>query len=59
MWHWKTDNESIQLDGFDSQEQAEAWLTANYEDLLDEGATEVTLFEGDRQVYGPMGLEPA
>lgn len=46
-------------DGFDEQAKAEAWLTENFEDLLDQGISHVSLFEEDRLVYGPMGLAPA
>lgn len=41
---------------FPTQADAEAWLTASFEDLLDAGAASVTLLEGDRVVYGPMSL---
>lgn len=41
---------------FPTQADAEAWLTASYEDLVDAGVDEVTLREGDRVVYGPMSL---
>lgn len=42
---------------FEDQAQAEAWLTANYEDLAAAGAHEVSLYDADRLVYGPMSLE--
>lgn len=41
---------------FDTQEQAEAWLTAFYEDLVDTGVEMVSLVEEGRLVYGPMSL---
>ncbi len=41
---------------FDDQGSAEAWLTASYQELVEAGAHEVTLFETDRLVYGPMSL---
>ena len=41
---------------FPTQADAEAWLTASYEDLVDAGAESVTLLEEDRVVYGPMSL---
>ena len=43
--------------GFPTQADAEAWLTATYEDLVDAGVDEVVLLEGDRVVYGPMSLQ--
>lgn len=45
------------LDTFADQASAEAWLTSFYDDLLDEGVAQVSLFDGDRLVYGPMSLE--
>ena len=41
---------------FATQAEAEAWLTASYEDLVDAGVDEVTLIEEGRVVYGPMSL---
>lgn len=41
---------------FPTQADAEAWLTASYEDLVEAGFASVTLLEGDRVVYGPMSL---
>lgn len=42
---------------YDDQGQAEAWLTTSYADLSDAGVHEVSLYEGDRLVYGPMSLD--
>ena len=42
---------------FPSQGEAESWLGETYPDLLASGVSAVSLFEGDRPVYGPMGLE--
>lgn len=42
---------------FDSQGEAEAWLTASYEELSVAGVHAVSLYESDRLVYGPMSLE--
>lgn len=58
MWRWEPDQGAIE-ERFDSQAAAEAWLTANYEDLQDEGIGAVSLCEEDRVVYGPMSLDPA
>lgn len=41
---------------FDTQSDAEQWLSDCWPDLLDEGVQEVTLFEGANEVYGPMSL---
>jgi hypothetical protein len=45
--------------GFPSQSDAESWIGEVWHDLLDEGVDQVRLFEGDREVYGPMSLHPA
>ena len=39
-----------------SQSDAESWLGENWRALVDDGVAQVTLFEGDREVYGPMSL---
>jgi hypothetical protein len=42
---------------FPTRSDAETWVGEVYPDLADEGVAAVTLFEGDREVYGPMSLE--
>ena len=42
--------------GFPSQSDAESWIGEVWRDLLDDGVDQVTLFEADREVYGPMSL---
>jgi hypothetical protein len=42
--------------GFPSQSDAESWIGEVWRDLLEDGVDQVTLFEGDREVYGPMSL---
>lgn len=42
--------------GFPSQADAESWLGEAWRELLEEGVEQVTLLEGDREVYGPMSL---
>jgi hypothetical protein len=42
---------------FPTRSDAESWLGEAYPDLAEEGVSSVTLFEGDREVYGPMSLE--
>lgn len=44
---------------FPNQSDAESWVGETWRDLLASGVHQVTLFEGDRKVYGPMGLNPA
>jgi len=41
---------------FASQADAESWVGETWSDLAAEGVDAVTLFENDRQVYGPMSL---
>ena len=41
---------------FAAQADAESWIGETWRDLLDEGVHQVFLLEGDRVVYGPMGL---
>lgn len=43
---------------FDDQAAAEAWLTESYLGLSDLGVDQVSLYEEDRLVYGPMSLQP-
>lgn len=45
------------LTEFADQGAAEAWLTSTYLELAEAGAREVSLYEGDRLVYGPMPLD--
>lgn len=44
---------------FDDQPSAEEWLSSFYLDLQDLGVAQVSLFEADRLVYGPMSLADA
>ena len=70
-WRWRFEDESggevSQADGgaasgvtgFPSQSDAESWIGEVWRDLLEDGVHQVTLFEGDREVYGPMSLHAA
>jgi hypothetical protein len=42
---------------FPTRSDAETWLGEAYPELSEDGVSAVTLFEGDREVYGPMSLE--
>jgi hypothetical protein len=61
-WRWRLEDsagrEVTAADSpeFPSQSDAESWVGETWRELLDEGVDAVTLFEGDRQVYGPMSL---
>ena len=53
------DSTASGVTGFPSQSDAESWIGEVWRDLVDEGVDQVTLFEGDREVYGPMSLHEA
>jgi hypothetical protein len=64
-WNWKyTDASGAEVvsplgdQGFPTQADAETWVGETWQELLDGGVEAVTLCEGDREVYGPMGLRP-
>jgi len=70
-WWWRLEDASgqeveVPTDGdeplggqrFDSQADAESWVGEVYADLAAVGVDQVTLFEHDRKVYGPMSLHP-
>ena len=63
-WWWRLEDsagqevavDDVTTQEFPSQSDAESWVGEIWEDLLEGGADAVTLFEGDRKVYGPMSL---
>lgn len=64
-WRWRLENaagDEVQITGelagatFSSQADAESWVGEFWADLAEQGVDAVTLFEADRQVYGPMSL---
>jgi hypothetical protein len=63
-WWWRLEDASgnaVQAPGhddqrFSSQADAESWVGEIWADLAEAGVDAVTLFEHDRQVYGPMSL---
>lgn len=42
-----------------NQSDAESWLGEQWRELAAAGVAQVTLFDGDRKVYGPMSLAEA
>lgn len=44
---------------FDTQAEAEEWLSATWSDLREAGVDQVTLMNGETEIYGPMSLHPA
>ncbi len=67
MWTWRyegPDGESVEptAEGrqeFPTQADAETWVGEFWRDLRETGVHAVSLFEGDRKEYGPMGLDPS
>ena len=63
-WTWRCESSDgtpvggdvVPGSGFPSQGEAEAWLSEGWADLADAGIEQVTLLEGEREVYGPMSL---
>ena len=65
-WHWRLEDPSgaaidpaslgVDIPDADNQGDAESWLGENWRDLLARGVATVTLFNGEDEVYGPMGL---
>jgi hypothetical protein len=66
-WRWRceaADGSEVeappgQAETFPSQADAETWIGETWRELLDSGVHQVVLLDGDREVYGPMGLNPA
>ena len=64
VWHWRlldgagaeVRTETRSTPRFTSQSDAESWVGEFWRDLTDQGVDQVTLMEGDREVYGPMSL---
>ena len=61
-WRWVPDREPADPSRinrtFPTQGEAETGLSEFYPDLVRAGVRAVSLYEADRLVYGPMGLEP-
>ena len=67
-WYWRLEDPSgaeldpaavgVEVPRADNQGDAESWLGENWRDLLERGVATVTLFDGEQEVYGPMGLAP-
>ena len=64
-WTWRYEGESGEsvepaevpaVEAFPSQADAETWLGETWRELLEAGVHQVSLLDGDRKVYGPMGL---
>ncbi len=64
-WTWRyegpdgepvTPAQAPRAESFSTQSDAESWIGENWRELLSAGVHQVTLLEGEREVYGPMGL---
>jgi hypothetical protein len=65
-WHWRLEDPAgaavdpaslgVEMPETDNQGDAESWLGENWRELLGKGVATVTLFDGEDEVYGPMGL---
>jgi hypothetical protein len=64
-WWWRlegADGTEVEVTGelaeqrFASQADAESWVGEIWAELAEEGVDAVTLFELEREVYGPMSL---
>ena len=67
LWWWRLEDGAggeVTIEGrlagqrFASQADAESWVGEEWPELSAAGVHAVTLFEHDRQVYGPMSLRP-
>lgn len=66
-WHWRlfdpagseiTEEQAGRGPRFTSQGDAETWLGETWRDLAEAGVESVRLMDADREVYGPMSLNP-
>jgi hypothetical protein len=62
-WTWRFETAdgtevvpSVEPEEFSTQGDAESWIGEVWKDLLDGGADQAVLFEGETKVYGPMSL---
>ncbi|MFD3516973.1 hypothetical protein [Streptomyces sp. NPDC058657] len=64
-WTWRFEKAdgtetqpAVEPEEFTTQGDAESWLGEVWKDLLEGGATQVTLSEDGKKIYGPMSLNP-
>jgi len=61
-WTWQYAPSGSAADpspSFPSQADAESWIGETWQDLLEAGVEQVSLYEDEREVYGGMSLRPA
>jgi len=61
-WRWRyLDSDGAHAAGpdvtFDNQDEAQRWLSGEWEALLASGVAAVSLLAGESVVYGPMSLQ--
>ena len=59
-WFWTFETASGepvgQSETFESRGDAETWIGEMFNDLRDDGVVRVRLFDGVKEMYGPMSL---
>ncbi|NJP44933.1 hypothetical protein [Actinacidiphila epipremni] len=62
-WTWRFETAdggvvepAVEPEEFTTQGDAETWLGLNWKELLEGGAEQVVLSDGDTKIYGPMSL---
>lgn len=62
-WTWRFEKSdgtetkpAVQPEEFTTQGDAESWIGEEWRALLEGGAEQVTLFEDESKIYGPMSL---
>ncbi|NUS17277.1 MAG: hypothetical protein HOY69_38770 [Streptomyces sp.] len=65
-WTWRFETAdgtevqpAVQPEEFTTQGDAETWLGLYWKELLEGGADQVVLSDGDTTIYGPMSLHAA
>jgi hypothetical protein len=65
-WHWRYEDSAGSAtappgvaapEEFATRSDAETWLGECWRELLEAGVAQVSLLDGERQVYGPMRLD--
>lgn len=62
-WTWRFEKAdgtevtpAVRAEEFPTQGDAESWIGEEWKELLEGGADQVSLFEDEAKVYGPMSL---
>lgn len=62
-WTWRFEKAdgtevppAVEPEEFTTQGDAESWIGEEWQALLEGGADQAVLFEGDTKIYGPMSL---